>query len=600
MNIKHQWLFALCLLLAVCTEAHSKTRVYVYNNTLSELQFNLRQTNTALASQYWEQGERSIAATKAQEILSIDKDGGVKNNKTYGFEFDVSDGTNTFVIKIRIEGKAVGRETFQTVEGKSFSNDKTLRTVRIGNRNVSYRKEDSGNFMFVVSDLSKKLFRFPVQDRTLIDEGTSALNPLKGPLSPDMRTGDRSRGLGYNCLAFDGSKNPPHCYSNHKGTDYMLKDGFQQMDRPGNFVVAAREGTVVKVVQNLYDRCKAKAKSQDTGQFLQPDCNGNNGPDLDGNTIIIDHGNDIYTEYYHLKKNSALVEVGDTVSCGQPIARIGSSGYSTAPHLHFEVHMCKDGKTCDTYASSNLVKVNPYNGTYTGRGYWNIQGSGRLPSSTCAAGQAVWQGDPAPAARGCNSDDECGPGSFCNKRVGKENRCLVDGSLKLGNACYKNKECKTGKCQGTGDDRMCVCGKDSDCPSGLCIVGTLGVGQNYCRATTEPECPAGSGWSYEIRNPLNKDRCNRTVTKSKPLECKLKLGDKKKNWTGPHSQRGEDECRSVKGKKPRGVKCPGNYRHTIRSGADTCTKEETEHETPLCPIGWDYKSQNGRDVCQDK
>jgi murein DD-endopeptidase MepM/ murein hydrolase activator NlpD len=600
MIYKRIWLLTFCILISLCAQAHSKTRVYVYNNTLSDLEFNLRQTNTALASQYWSQGERSIPATKAHEILSIDKSGGVKNNKTYGFEFDVSDGTNTFVLKIRIEGKSVGRETFQSVENRAFSNDKSLKTVRVGDRNVSYRKEGSGNFMFVVSDLSKKLFRFPVQDRTLIEEGTSALNPLKGPLSPDMRTGDRSRGIGYNCLAFDGSRNPPHCYSNHKGTDYMLKDGFKQMDRPGNFVVAAREGTVVKVVQNLYDRCKAKPKSQDTGEFLQPDCNGNNGPDLDGNTIIIDHGDDVYTEYYHLKKNSSLVAVGDSVSCGQPIARIGSSGYSTAPHLHFEVQMCKEGKTCATYASSNLITVNPYNGTYTGRGYWQSQGSGRIPSSTCATGQSVWQGEPAPAARGCKSDDECGPGSFCNKRVGQENRCLIDGSLNLGNACYKNKECKTGKCQGTGDDRMCVCAKDSDCRNGLCIVGTLGVGKNYCRATVEPECPAGSGWSYEVRNPLNKDRCNRTVTKSKPLECKLKIGDKKKNWTGPHAQRGEDECRSVKGKKPRGVKCPGNYRHTVRSGADTCSKDETEHETPVCPIGWDYKSQNGRDVCQDK
>ena len=59
-----------------------------------------------------------------------------------------------------------------------------------------------------------------------------------------------------------------------------------------------------------------------------------------GNTVEIDHGNGYRTRYAH---NEALVvKPGDHVSAGQVIARMGSSGRASAPHVHFEV--LKDGQ----------------------------------------------------------------------------------------------------------------------------------------------------------------------------------------------------------------------------------------------------------------
>ncbi len=62
-----------------------------------------------------------------------------------------------------------------------------------------------------------------------------------------------------------------------------------------------------------------------------------------GKVVKIHHGNGYVTLYAHNSK--LLVHVGDYVTKGQRIAAMGSTGRSTGPHLHFEVHL--NGKTVD-------------------------------------------------------------------------------------------------------------------------------------------------------------------------------------------------------------------------------------------------------------
>jgi murein DD-endopeptidase MepM/ murein hydrolase activator NlpD len=113
-----------------------------------------------------------------------------------------------------------------------------------------------------------------------------------------------------------GYRNDPisGAYKFHAGIDITIRDGAY-----GKNLVATKGGTVIRVVRS--------------GSGY-------------GNYVIIDHGGGYASLYAHC--SSLAVSVGQKVSQGQVIAYIGSSGYSTGPHVHFEIRY-------------NGEKVNPSN-----------------------------------------------------------------------------------------------------------------------------------------------------------------------------------------------------------------------------------------------
>ena len=56
-----------------------------------------------------------------------------------------------------------------------------------------------------------------------------------------------------------------------------------------------------------------------------------------GNCVIVDHGNSEYSVMAHLQQGSVTVKAGDRVTAGQAIGKLGNSGDSFGPHLHYQL-----------------------------------------------------------------------------------------------------------------------------------------------------------------------------------------------------------------------------------------------------------------------
>jgi murein DD-endopeptidase MepM/ murein hydrolase activator NlpD len=109
----------------------------------------------------------------------------------------------------------------------------------------------------------------------------------------------------------------PFSHKNRAALDFKLKRGTK--------ICAAREGIVIRVKED-----------GDRGGW-------NRKYRRDGNNIVIEHPDGSRAGYWHLQKDGALVNVGDTVKAGQVIALSGKTGYAALPHLHFLVWTSRNG-----------------------------------------------------------------------------------------------------------------------------------------------------------------------------------------------------------------------------------------------------------------
>jgi len=96
--------------------------------------------------------------------------------------------------------------------------------------------------------------------------------------------------------------------------------------KSGTRILAARAGVVTRVKE---DGTKGGTKREYRS---------------DGNNIIITHADNSRSGYWHIQKDGALVNIGDTVKKGQVIALSGNTGYTAFPHLHFIVWTSKGGQ----------------------------------------------------------------------------------------------------------------------------------------------------------------------------------------------------------------------------------------------------------------
>ena len=105
----------------------------------------------------------------------------------------------------------------------------------------------------------------------------------------------------------------------HSGLDIAGGSGLGNVN-----IIAAKSGIVVYPTDKSQTTCPSGSGSSNCGGGY-------------GNYVVIQHTDGNYTLYAHMAENSITVQAGQSVEQGQVIGKMGSSGYSTGPHLHFEI-----------------------------------------------------------------------------------------------------------------------------------------------------------------------------------------------------------------------------------------------------------------------
>ena len=110
-------------------------------------------------------------------------------------------------------------------------------------------------------------------------------------------------------------------YEGHNGIDIRLLDMAAQ--RRGVDVLAAAAGKVTRLRDGVAD---ISVRDPRAASVANQEC---------GNGVAIDHGEGWESQYCHMARGSIRVKSGDAVAAGTPIGRVGLSGNTEFPHVHF-------------------------------------------------------------------------------------------------------------------------------------------------------------------------------------------------------------------------------------------------------------------------
>ena len=130
-----------------------------------------------------------------------------------------------------------------------------------------------------------------------------------------------------------------NCTNGSHSVKYKEQYGYDFSMAIGTHIHAARSGVVIELEESFVDGTRRVGEH---------------------NFIAIRHADNSVARYIHLTKDGALVELADTIQQGDLIALSGNTGYSTGPHLHFDVvdGDCFDfSQSCQTQPTTFLNTI---------------------------------------------------------------------------------------------------------------------------------------------------------------------------------------------------------------------------------------------------
>jgi murein DD-endopeptidase MepM/ murein hydrolase activator NlpD len=154
---------------------------------------------------------------------------------------------------------------------------------------------------------------FPLKGRFMIVAGHDANEPHAQGWSQQHAYDIMSLGTNFGFARNDG----------HRNADYF---GW------GQPVLAPADGIVVFARNDVPDQLRPGVVDAKSYESL-PDSRSAST----GNTVIVDHGHGEFSALSHLRKGSVRVATGDRVRRGDEVGRLGSSGSSELPHLHYQL-----------------------------------------------------------------------------------------------------------------------------------------------------------------------------------------------------------------------------------------------------------------------
>ena len=143
-------------------------------------------------------------------------------------------------------------------------------------------------------------------------------------------------------LRYDCATNFP--YDNHLGTDFAAS--------MGSYVYSGAAGTIYLSIANCPDG-------------IDPNCGYGYG-----NQVRLEHGDGLVTIYAHMKQWTPIC--CQSVLCGAYLGQTGNSGYSTGPHLHFELRLDR----------STSYRRDFFGGACNSPSYW-VNQNGGWPTTQC-------------------------------------------------------------------------------------------------------------------------------------------------------------------------------------------------------------------------
>jgi murein DD-endopeptidase MepM/ murein hydrolase activator NlpD len=241
-----------------------------------------------------------------------------------GFQFC---GTDLIPPSIKLAGATLARDQTLLITSQVFAFNGARDTLRVRVRgNVDGHGTEFTGSIPIKTEFAQNKYIFPLRGIWYVGYGASFHTGHRWAVPEEF--------------ALDVAKVGESGLS-HKGDGALFDDYYAY----GADVLAAADGRVISAANDQPEDPSAMQRPNETQEAYFARLQKEQGERLakgltaiTGNYVMIDHGKNEYSLYAHLQPDSVRVHIGDQVKAGDVIGKLGSSGNSTEPHLHF--HVC--------------------------------------------------------------------------------------------------------------------------------------------------------------------------------------------------------------------------------------------------------------------